>query len=46
MDYDINFTIVLNKCDLVSNNKIENTISNLKEIKTDARILKSVKKLL
>ena len=35
--------LLLNKCDLVSNHKIEEAISKLKEIKHDARILKSIK---
>ena len=35
--------LLLNKCDLVSNKNIEETISKLKEIKNDARILKSIK---
>ena len=35
--------LLLNKCDLVSSNKIEEAISILKEIKNDARILKSIK---
>ena len=35
--------LLLNKCDLVSNNNLEETISSIKRIKNDARILKSVK---
>jgi len=35
--------LLLNKCDLVSNENIEETISKLKEIKNDVRILKSIK---
>ncbi len=35
--------LLLNKCDLVSNKNIEKTISKLKEIKNDVRILKSIK---
>tara|TARA_B100001109_G_scaffold199508_1_gene166191 strand:+ start:844 stop:1881 length:1038 start_codon:yes stop_codon:yes gene_type:complete len=35
--------LLLNKCDLVSNKNIEETIKKLKEIKNDARILKSIK---
>ncbi len=35
--------LLLNKCDLVSNKSIEATISKLKEIKNDVRILKSIK---
>jgi len=35
--------LILNKCDLVSNEIIEETITKLKEIKNDVRILKSVK---
>ena len=35
--------LLLNKCDLVSDKNIEETISILKEIKNDARILKSIK---
>ena len=35
--------LLLNKCDLVPNESIEKTISDLKEIKKDARILKSIK---
>ena len=35
--------LLLNKCDLVSNKNIEETISKLKEIKNDVRILKSIK---
>ena len=35
--------LILNKCDLISNKNIEETISRLKEIKNDARILKSIK---
>ena len=35
--------LLLNKCDLVSNEKIEYTIKKLEEIKNDARILKSIK---
>ncbi|WP_269604871.1 CobW family GTP-binding protein [Prochlorococcus marinus] len=35
--------LILNKCDLVSNKNIEETISKLKEIKNDVRILKSIK---
>jgi len=35
--------LLLNKCDLVSNKNIEETIAKLKELKNDVRILKSVK---
>ena len=35
--------LLLNKCDLVSNKNIEETISKLKVIKNDVRILKSIK---
>ncbi|WP_269612415.1 CobW family GTP-binding protein [Prochlorococcus marinus] len=35
--------LLLNKCDLVSNKNLEETISKLKEIKNDVRILKSIK---
>jgi len=35
--------LLLNKCDLVSNKNIEETISKLKELKNDVRILKSIK---
>ena len=35
--------LLLNKCDLVSDQNIEKTIGKIKEIKNDARILKSVK---
>ncbi len=35
--------LLLNKCDLVNDEKIESIIKTLKEIKTDARILKSIK---
>ena len=35
--------LLLNKCDLVSDNNIQETLSILKEIKSDARILKSIK---
>ncbi len=35
--------LLLNKCDLVKNKKIEETIAKLKEIKNDVRILKSIK---
>ncbi len=35
--------LLLNKCDLVSNTIIEETIFKLKEIKNDVRILKSIK---
>ncbi len=35
--------LLLNKCDLVTNKKIEETITKLQEIKNDVRILKSVK---
>ena len=35
--------LLLNKCDLVSNKNIEATISKLKELKNDVRILKSIK---
>jgi len=35
--------LLLNKCDLVPNKNIEETISKLKELKNDVRILKSVK---
>jgi len=35
--------LLLNKCDLVNDNDIEETISKLKEIKNDARILKTIK---
>ena len=35
--------LLLNKCDLVSNKIIEETISKLKGIKNDVRILKSIK---
>ncbi|MBW3041517.1 CobW family GTP-binding protein [Prochlorococcus marinus] len=35
--------LLLNKCDLVTNENIEETITKLKEIKNDARILKSIK---
>ena len=35
--------LLLNKCDLVDRNDIEETMSKLKEIKHDARILKSIK---
>jgi len=35
--------LLLNKCDLVNNKNIEETIMKLKEIKNDARILKSIK---
>ena len=35
--------LLLNKCDLVSEKKIEETTSKLKEIKNDARILRSIK---
>ena len=35
--------LLLNKCDLVSNKTIEETITKLKEIKNDVRILKSIK---
>ena len=35
--------LLLNKCDLVTNKKIEETIEKLKEIKNDVRILKSIK---
>ena len=35
--------LLLNKCDLVSKDNIDETINKLKEIKNDARILKSVK---
>ncbi len=35
--------LLLNKCDLVSNKNIEETIAKLKELKNDVRILKSIK---
>jgi len=35
--------LLLNKCDLVTNKNIEETINKLKEIKNDVRILKSIK---
>lgn len=35
--------LLLNKCDLVTNKSIEETIDKLKEIKNDVRILKSIK---
>ena len=35
--------LLLNKCDLVTNENIEETIAKLKEIKNDVRILKSIK---
>ena len=35
--------LLVNKCDLVSNNTIEEIISKLKDIKRDVRILKSVR---
>ena len=35
--------LLINKCDLVSNKDIEDTIYKVKEIKNDARILKSIK---
>ena len=35
--------LLLNKCDLVSNKNIEETISKLKELKNDVRILKVLK---
>ena len=35
--------LLLNKCDLVTNKTIEETIDKLKEIKNDVRILKSIK---
>ncbi|WP_269609840.1 CobW family GTP-binding protein [Prochlorococcus marinus] len=35
--------ILLNKCDLVTNKNIEETIEKLKEIKNDVRVLKSIK---
>jgi len=35
--------LLLNKCDLVTNKNIEETIAKLKEIKNDVRILKSIK---
>ena len=35
--------LLLNKCDLVTNKNIEETINKLKEIKKDVRILKSIK---
>ncbi len=35
--------LLLNKCDLVTNKEIEETIAKLKEIKNDLRILKSIK---
>ena len=35
--------LLLNKCDLVTNKNIEETIDKLKEIKNDVRILKSIK---
>ena len=35
--------LLLNKCDLVTNKNIEETIDKLKEIKKDVRILKSIK---
>ena len=35
--------LLLNKCDLVTNKNIEETISKLKELKNDVRILKSIK---
>jgi len=35
--------LLLNKCDLVTNKNIKETISKLKEIKNDVRILKSIK---
>ena len=35
--------LLLNKCDLVTNKKIEETIAKLKEIKNDVRVLKSIK---
>jgi len=35
--------LLLNKCDLVNNKSIEDTITKLKEIKNDVRILKSIK---
>mgnify|MGYP001361389450 CR=1 FL=1 len=35
--------LLLNKCDLVSDKNIEEIISSLKEIKNDARILKTIK---
>tara|TARA_Y100001968_G_scaffold323293_1_gene360740 strand:+ start:156 stop:1157 length:1002 start_codon:yes stop_codon:yes gene_type:complete len=35
--------LLLNKCDLVTNKNLEETISKLKEIKNDVRILKSIK---
>ena len=35
--------LLLNKCDLVTNKNIEETIEKLKEIKNDVRILKSIK---
>ena len=35
--------LLLNKCDLVTNKNIEETIVKLKEIKNDVRILKSIK---
>jgi len=35
--------LLLNKCDLVTNKNIEETIAKLKEIKNDVRVLKSIK---
>jgi len=35
--------LLLNKCDLVTNKNLEETITKLKEIKNDVRILKSIK---
>ncbi len=35
--------LLINKCDLVSQNNIDQTISRIKEIKKDARILESIK---
>ena len=35
--------LLLNKCDLVTNKNIEETIDKLKDIKNDVRILKSIK---
>ncbi len=35
--------LLLNKCDLVTNKNIEETISKLKQLKNDVRILKSIK---
>jgi len=35
--------LLLNKCDLVTNKNLEKTVTKLKEIKNDVRILKSIK---